>query len=74
MPRQQWWLKLRPLCRILGQHEALYTSEALLAPSAVSTTACDTNCTDTYLNNLDNSSPSPFSPPFIEDKDEKDDQ
>ncbi len=29
MPKKQWWLNLRPLIRILGKHEAMYTSEVL---------------------------------------------
>lgn len=26
-PLRQWWMKLRPLARILGKHEAVYTSD-----------------------------------------------
>lgn len=29
LPLKQWWLNLRPLNRILGKHEAVYTSEVL---------------------------------------------
>ena len=27
MPLEQWWLKLRPLLRILAKHETVYVSE-----------------------------------------------
>jgi 6-phosphofructokinase 1 len=29
LPTKQWWLKLRSLTRILGQHEAIYMSEVI---------------------------------------------
>ena len=28
IPIQQWWMKLRPLARILGKHEAVYSIES----------------------------------------------
>lgn len=28
LPRDQWWLKLRPLLRILAKHDAIYTGQA----------------------------------------------
>ncbi len=27
MPLEQWWLKLRPLLRILAKHESVYVSD-----------------------------------------------
>jgi 6-phosphofructokinase 1 len=27
MPLEQWWLKLRPLLRILAKHETVYVSD-----------------------------------------------
>ena len=30
LPKEQWWLKLRPLNRILAKHETVYISESIL--------------------------------------------
>ena len=30
IPLEQWWLKLRPLNRILAKHETIYSSEVVL--------------------------------------------
>ena len=30
IPKEQWWLKLRPLLRILAKHEAAYHEEGIL--------------------------------------------
>lgn len=29
IPKEQWWLKLRPLLRILAQHDSTYEEEGL---------------------------------------------
>jgi 6-phosphofructokinase 1 len=29
MPLEQWWLKLRPLLRILAKHESVYIGDAV---------------------------------------------
>jgi 6-phosphofructokinase 1 len=29
MPIEQWWLKLRPLLRILAKHETVYVTELI---------------------------------------------
>ncbi len=29
LPTEQWWMKLRPLLRILAKHETVYVSEVL---------------------------------------------
>lgn len=29
IPQQQWWLKLRPLLRILAKHESTYIEEGM---------------------------------------------
>ena len=29
IPKEQWWLKLRPLLRILAKHEAAYHEEGI---------------------------------------------
>jgi len=29
IPREQWWLKLRPLLRILAKHESTYVEEGM---------------------------------------------
>jgi 6-phosphofructokinase 1 len=29
IPKEQWWMKLRSLMRILAKHETVYTSEVL---------------------------------------------
>jgi hypothetical protein len=30
IPLEQWWLNIRPLCRILGKHQAVFTTETEL--------------------------------------------
>lgn len=32
IPKNQWWLKLRPLIKILAKHRAAYTDEDLYIP------------------------------------------
>lgn len=29
IPREQWWLKLRPLLRILSKHDSAYEEEGM---------------------------------------------
>ncbi len=29
LPKEQWWMKLRPLMRILAKHETVYVSEVV---------------------------------------------
>lgn len=35
LPKEQWWLKLRPLLRILAKHDSIYHTEALNIPGEV---------------------------------------
>lgn len=35
LPVDQWWLKLRPLLRILAKHESTYETEACNVPEVV---------------------------------------
>ncbi|VDM95049.1 unnamed protein product [Thelazia callipaeda] len=32
VPKQQWWMKMRPLLRILAKHDSAYQPEAMLVP------------------------------------------
>lgn len=32
LPKEQWWMKIRPLLRILSKHDSTYEPEALAVP------------------------------------------
>uniref|UniRef100_F1KSL6 ATP-dependent 6-phosphofructokinase n=1 Tax=Ascaris suum TaxID=6253 RepID=F1KSL6_ASCSU len=32
LPKEQWWLKVRPLLRILAQHDSIYEAESMAVP------------------------------------------
>lgn len=32
VPKDQWWMKIRPLLRILSKHDSTYETEAMLVP------------------------------------------
>nr|AAX26367.1 unknown [Schistosoma japonicum] len=31
LPKEEWWLSLRPLMRIMAKHDSLYESESIMA-------------------------------------------
>lgn len=35
VPKHQWWMKIRPLLRILAKHDSTYRTEAMVVPEVV---------------------------------------